>query len=803
MNGKRTQLKFYLLGLTALSGIMSAPAMAQEAAATDDTVTEVVVTGARDLAGVKQKRSTSSVFGIDKPLVDTPRAVTEISDKLLSRYSIKSVYDFTAVAAGTYTGSYFGVPGSLNIRGTMADNYYNGFQGLSNFANYPTPVDATSSIEIVRGPTSPVYGAGQVGGFMNFIPKTGYGEGTKYVNELGGDASITVGSYGEKVVTGNLSVPVDWKGNSAGLHIFAKAEDSDSFYKGMHPSSEVAQIAFASDLGSKWSLETSYQFIHSDGYLKNIGWNRVTQDLIDNGNYISGSPIAKINDGSTPFITAGQFFGTAFGSTLLFTAPSIGVTPTPNDFTTLDPATVKLVKLSPRTTFIDEGVDLNEAMTHTLYAGVSRVFESGGKLKFEGFLNTLDSENYQSYGFGSKYMSTLSEQRITYTQDFTTGPLEWKTVSGVSHRFTHAHVQGSLNDFVISEDRRDLSVGPTPDDRFNNPFAAGYSWATDVTSKIHNYGVFMLGDATWGPVSLTIGGRSDKYEVEARNIGRETAGVHVTRADDDTAYSYNASLAYKFDWATFYTTYARAKSLQVDQGGGLAPSLILNGAYLGNSRLREAGVKTSQFGGRLFAALAVYDQDRSYLSQPPSGVQTVSALRTQGIEAELRYLVTESFGMTATFTKQKTKMQPTAGAGFFVTVPSCLAGIECTEGYGGYAFSNANYFPGMQDGYYLHATPETSGSLFATYDKRGKWGVTGGVTYASETGGFLPGSIVLPEYMVARAGAYYIHGPYRFDFNVDNLFDEEYFLANSDTDANANVLPGIGRTMRLKLSRTF
>ncbi|OYW78644.1 MAG: hypothetical protein B7Z26_09450, partial [Asticcacaulis sp. 32-58-5] len=248
MNGKRTQLKYYLLGLTALSGLISAPVLAQEATE-DDAVTEVVVTGARDLAGVKQKRSTSSVFGIDKPLVDTPRAVTEISDKLLSRYSIKSVYDFTAVAAGTYTGSYFGVPGSLNIRGTMADNYYNGFQGLSNFANYPTPVDATSSIEIVRGPTSPVYGAGQVGGFMNFIPKTGYGEGTKYVSELGGDASITIGSYGEKVVTGNLSVPVDWKGNSAGLHIFAKAEDSDSFYKGMHPSSEVAQIAFASDLG--------------------------------------------------------------------------------------------------------------------------------------------------------------------------------------------------------------------------------------------------------------------------------------------------------------------------------------------------------------------------------------------------------------------------------------------------------------------------------------------------------------------------------------------------------------------------
>ncbi|MDC7685054.1 TonB-dependent receptor [Asticcacaulis sp. BYS171W] len=803
MNGKHITYKHSLLALTALCGALSAlaaPAFAQDAK--PEEVTEVVVTGARDLGGVKQKRVTSSVFGIDKPLVDTPRSVTEISDKLLSRYSIKNVYDFTAVAAGTYTGSFFGVPGSLNIRGTMADNYYNGFQGLSNFANYPTPVDATSSIEIVRGPTSPVYGSGQVGGFMNFIPKTGYGESTKYVDKVGGDVSATVGSYGEKILTGNLSLPANWGTNDAGLHLFAKVEDSDSFYLGMHPKSQVLQGSFASTLGDKWSLETSYQFVHSEGYLKNIGWNRVTQQLIDDGLYISGRPIAKITDGTSPFISVSRYYAVTGGSALLFAGPAIGVTPTPNNFTKLDPSTVKLVELSRRTTFIDEGVDINEATTHTLYAGASREL-LGGKLKLEAFLNTLESDNYQSYGFGSRYESTLSEQRLSYIRDFSTGPIDWKTVSGVSHRFTHAHVQGSLNDFVISEDRRDLSVGATIDDRFNNPFVAGYKWATDTTTKIHNYGAFALADGTWGPVSLTIGGRADSYDVDALNIGTEVGTTRARRTNQKDAYSYNASLAYKFEWATFYTTFARAKSLQIDQGGGLAPSLILNDAYLGASRLREAGVKTSQYGGRLFAALAAYDQDRSFLSNPPTGVQTVSALRTQGIEGELRWLVTDNFGLTATLTRMKTKVAPTAGAGFFLTLPSCMAGIACTDGYGGYVFSNANYIAGTQNGYYLRTTPKTSGSLFATYDVRGKWGMTGGVTYASETGGFLPGSITLPAYTLVRAGAYVVKGPYRIDLNVDNLTDEEYFLANSDTDANANVLPGIGRTVHLKVSRSF
>jgi iron complex outermembrane receptor protein len=110
--------------------------------------------------------------------------VTDISDKLLSRYNIKSVYDFTAIAAGTYTGSFFGVPGAIAIRGNVSDNYFNGFQGIPNYANFPTPVDASSNIEIVRGPPSPIYGAGQVGGYMNFIPKSAQGDKTKYVERI-------------------------------------------------------------------------------------------------------------------------------------------------------------------------------------------------------------------------------------------------------------------------------------------------------------------------------------------------------------------------------------------------------------------------------------------------------------------------------------------------------------------------------------------------------------------------------------------------------------------------------------------
>lgn len=778
------------------------PAATAVAAKADEN-RDIVVTGARDLAGVLQKKNSSTLFGIDKPLVDTPRSITDVSGELLSRYNIKTVYDFTAVAAGTYTGSFFGVPGSIAIRGTVADNYFNGFQGITNYANYPTPVDSASDVEIVRGPPSPIYGAGQVGGFLNFTPKSARGDKTKYVDHIQGTATATLGSYNQREGTMNIAIPVKIGSNDGGLDVYGKIEDSDSFYHGMHPKSQIAQGSYATDLGSNMTLDLSYQFIHSDGYLKNIGWNRVTQDLIDDQQYISGSPLAKIAAPGAAFITKAQYYAATGGKALLFYAPGIGLKVTPNAYTTLDPATVKLVTLSPRDTFLDDGVDINEATAHTGYGALTRSFDDNSVLKFQSFINTLNSRNYQSYGFATTFDATVTEQRLSYSRKDQLGALQLQTVIGGSYRHTSSHDQGNLNDFVLSEDRRDISVGATADDRFNNPFVVpGYLWATDIRSDIKDLAGFFVIDATLGPVSLTGGGRIDDYHVKATNTGTEVNNVFVTRKGSSAPFSYNASLSYKTSFATLYGTYARAKSLQSSQGGSINPSLIVNDSYVGDSKLSEVGIKTSQFGGRLYASLDAYSQDRSYLATPPTGVATVSAVRARGIEAELRYLVTSRFGLTATGTYQKVRQLPTAGSGTFITLPAYLAGIPGTSGYGGYVYSLTNYL-GLTNGYDLRTTPRFSSSVFATYDMRGRWGLTGGVTYNSSTGGFLPGSITLPRYALVKAGVYGVVGPVRIDFNVDNIFDKLYFMANSDTDANANVLPGVGRTFHVKGTFNF
>jgi iron complex outermembrane receptor protein len=795
------------LGLAALCGFALAHPASAFAADTDtppDSGPDIVVTGARDLAGVMQKADSATTFGIDKPLVDTPRSVTDISEKLLSRYNIKSVYDFTAIAAGTYTGSFFGVPGAIAIRGNVSDNYFNGFQGIPNYANFPTPVDASSNIEIVRGPPSPIYGAGQVGGYMNFIPKSAQGDKTKYVERITGNASVTMGSYDEKVGMANVSAPIKLSDTvRGGLSVFGKVENSGSYYRGMHPKSQLGQATYSTDIGDQISLSVSYQYMNSDGYLKNIGWNRVTQDLIDNQNYISGSALTKIVAPGASYITKAQYFAKTYGSALLFYAPAYGGV-TGNAYTKLDPTTVKTVKLDRRTTFVDPDYDINSAHAHTLYGNLGYTFGNGSVIKYESFYNTLIARNYQSYGFGSAFDAQVSEQRLSYKFDLSAGALRVKSIVGGSYRYLKAHDLGSLDDFALSEDRRDLTVGATADDRFNDPFLGGanYAWATSIYSHVSDLGGFALTDLTYGPLSLTLGGRVDNYKVTSINRGSEVGGVYTSYSNQRTPFSWNSSLTYKLGDYSLYATYARSQALQLSQGGAIDPSLVSSGGFLGGSKLAEAGIKTSQLGGRLFASLDVYEQERSFYSRPATGVATVSAIRTDGVEGELRWLVTKRLGITGTATWQRTKKLATAGNGTFITMPGCLTNAGCTNTWAGYSFGYTNML-GLTNGYYIHSSPNLSGSLFATYDYKGKWGLTGGVTYASETGGFLPGSIRLPAYALVKTGAYVVRGPVRVDVNIDNLFNKLYFLANRDTDANANVLPGVGRTGHVKLSVTF
>ena len=158
-----------LAGVSALVVGFSSGAYAQSEAQ-NEGVEEIVVLG--DPLSLIEKQSSDTVFGLGKPYLETPRSISVVSDATIDRYSIETVNDLITTTPGTFTGSFFGVPGSPTIRGGRADTFFKGFKRIENPGTFPMPIGASERIEVVRGPTPVNYGAGRIGGLLNFIPHT-------------------------------------------------------------------------------------------------------------------------------------------------------------------------------------------------------------------------------------------------------------------------------------------------------------------------------------------------------------------------------------------------------------------------------------------------------------------------------------------------------------------------------------------------------------------------------------------------------------------------------------------------------
>ena len=139
--------------LLTLGALLSGVTAALPAAAADEEVMEeVVVTG--DLNSLPGE-DVKSIFGFNKSILETPRSVSTVSEELMDRMNMQDIDELITVSPGSFTQSFFGVAGGLDVRGTPGETYFRGIRRLDNPGNYPTPIGASDRVDIVRGPASP------------------------------------------------------------------------------------------------------------------------------------------------------------------------------------------------------------------------------------------------------------------------------------------------------------------------------------------------------------------------------------------------------------------------------------------------------------------------------------------------------------------------------------------------------------------------------------------------------------------------------------------------------------------------
>ena len=784
----------------AVSVFMSGQALAQDV----DAVDEVVVQ-ARDKAGLLEKQPSTTVFGLEKSLLETPRSASFVSDTTLRRFGIQTIDGLTAVSPGTYTASFYGVPGALNIRGTLAENYFRGFKRVENRGTYSTPIGGAAQIEIVRGPPTPIYGAGKVGGMLNFIPKSARDEG-RFLTDPKGEITATVGAYDKKNLNGQVALPVKLGSADGGVYAYGEIDDSKSFYRGLHPKHQLAEVSADFDLNNGWSTAFGGMVYHSTGDVQTPGWNRLTQDLIDHRTYITGRDTSLVDADHNGRITPGEVGFYPFGSALYIAYAGAPATDANH---TLDTG-VGTTKLDPRTVYIS-AADFSKTWTNTFYFDVAKRFDDDSVLKLQLFYDDQENKRFVSYGYPAWFDSSVWEARASYAFNREFGAVSTNTIVGAGYREFQGRRRESFNSGMIAIDRRDISLGAQPNDVIDSPFSTepagvqGLEWENDNRSAWSQTGLFFTSDVKLGQrLTLTVGGRYDWYDVAAHDTGFLPFTVAGRQTDSRGKGTYSASLTYQTPVGLMpYISYAKASALEVSQGGDIAPNLVADGSWLSNSDLVEAGVKFQLLRGTLVGSLAAYRQNRTQLSGLTPVVQ---GTRAKGVELEVRWLASEHFSFTATGNAQHTTVKGPDQS--FQYIPTYTAGVPGAQGYGGsYVVWTFDSLPGRAGDYDYTLIPKSVVSLYGAYtsDKHdwGSAGATLGVTHVTKTSGTVQKAVTYPAYAVVNASAYLARGPYTAELNVDNLLDKLYFTPDADTYANLGALPGKGREWRVTLKRTF
>ncbi|MEC9261405.1 MAG: TonB-dependent receptor plug domain-containing protein [Pseudomonadota bacterium] len=834
-------------------------AYAQEAAEVSEAdVEKIDVLGKKtDYYSIMPDGKNSSAFGLDKSLYETPRSITEISEDLVDKFALRSVDDLVRLTPGAFTSSFFGIKGAMDIRGEPADNYFRGFRRIANPGAFNTIVRGAEKLEVMRGPVSPLYGSGSVGGQLNYTPKSAKVGGSKYIDEVTGDVSVTVGSYNQRIISGSLGIPLEIGGKYGGLQLFAEVEDSESFYDGYEPSSELIQAAVDFDLSDNTTLQFGVQYQTTDS-IQVPGWNRVTQDLIDNGTYITGAAPIRNSDNpigadtllpqESSFIAtfAPSFLNNAFSNVNSWcTAADAGSgNATYNGFEvscaggfgsfladrTLDNpyalTDVGTAQIDHQTTFIDDH-DYADTTAITAYFDITHEFDSGTVWKNEVFYDYMDHTKYQSWGFTAYYPDAfLYELRSSLTFEYEGDGFMANSIVGVNYRNEELDNYAAWMDETF--DFRDITVGPTANDRISPASFDPYQNATllydadgNVTgvdgtltrnfnevhlSKTANVGTFFLTDVTYGKLNLLLGARYDYFDVESENgwvayLGDPQGNGVISGSD--TAFSFNTSVSYNADGIIPYVTYSESNSLSTNQLGGIIPTTIENSQYIQESTLQEIGVKMNLLDNRLYTAIAWYDQDKTYRD---SQTGALVAVYGDGLEFEMRALVNENLSILATATHTNTE-EVSNGALAVINGADFAAqnGLNPEDVYGGRIAGPRSAFVGMNTRMERGGLPDNIVSVYGTWAQElGAGDVTGslGLTWVDETYTDIMQTVMLPSYTVVNGSVSYAQGPFTGLLQVNNLMDEEYYTS-ADLFDSVVVKPSAGRTFSLTLTYAF
>lgn len=642
-----------------------------------------------ELSILPTTRPYTSAFGLDNNILDVPRNVTIISREQLDTVDIQDVRDFSKLTSSSYTTTNFGAPANPSIRGQTADVFTNGLRtGITSNGNgLPIDFNAIESVSILKGPAPVIYGPSPyVGGFVNFVTKR------PFFDKIQGFTGTTIGQYDQYRWTADVGGPLIK--NKLAFRLSYSGEESGSYYENGHKNTEAVYAALTYTPLAWYTAEFSNEFYIAD-YTENFGINRPTQNLIDNGRYIVGTPLdsttgaqlaypAGVGSGFN-FIPTGRsvdFFGSDdSGRQRRLLAPGDGSLGRENTTTFLQTIRVN-DHLSILNSSLGEIIDRTTRSSYR-YQEIERdntAIENRTEFR-------LNFDFPVGGGFGEKKTAAAEAKDAKDAKDAKkvvdsapAAPFKIANQINVGFDFRFQHIIG-LDDFYHEPaNAYDLTnsrnlvrfplAGVTTGFNASVPYNVGYvtpggNYGFDPLngniynagpdtgdSYVYDYALFLQHQIDFGKYfSLFYGGRGDILRV---NFTDPAPPPGFAAFDDNTTTglgSANVSpVIHLTDKVSLYFTYNYNQATQQFNGGGVVPatggSSFTTTQFHNESILYEAGAKASLFKDKLFVNAAIFRQTRNIPQQ--GGIN--NEVNVKGLEFEANYQPDKHFFATAGYT---------------------------------------------------------------------------------------------------------------------------------------------------------
>ncbi len=543
----------------------------------------------------------------DTPILEIPQSVSVITRDQIVSQQAQTIPEALRYTPGVQTELYgaSSVADEIKVRGFIAPRFLDGlrlpYDTVLQFAQTKVEMYGLERLEILKGPSSGIYGHSSPGGLINMVSK-------RPTDFYRGEVELQTGSFDRLQGAFDLSGPLDEQRKFL-ARIVGVARDTDRAIDFTHEQRLFIAPSFT------WAptADTSFTFLSS--------FQR---------DDVKGQP---------------QQYVPAYGT--LYPNPN-GRIPYSRNIGEPNFDRIKFDQMMVGYAFAHRFNDVFQVRQNVRYGTVrNEVYSMRNETDLvnppapPGQATTLRSANYV---FGD----TRSLVADTHMQaDFATGPLSHKVLFGIDY----------LKQDVDADYRSAFVVAGFAPGFPINVFAPVYGQPIpgkdlmtrffDTTTNQHQVGVYLQDQIKFDRWVVTLTGRYDKAKAETLSRVPTT----VTVDQDDSAFTGRAGLTYVFDngvapYAAYSTSFQPVFGISLASSGGTPYKPTTGEGW-------EAGVKYQPLGYRLLLTAAAFEitQQNVLVTDPNNTLFSIQTgeVRVRGYEFEARGNLTRELAIVGGF----------------------------------------------------------------------------------------------------------------------------------------------------------